>query len=388
MIFWIFIVFFVAVVTMVVLWAVAHSVKEGQRGAVVDSVSSNIKIYKIQLAEIEADLKRGLIDNENAEEARLELSRNILASEKQKADSKFLLRRDKALKIIIIIAVLCVPVVTLGVYSLIGQPDLKSHSFNELMTKDREKLSAEEKLVRTEALFARNPEDGKLADELATAYLIQGRFQDAVNTYVSALRLNGETAPRLVGYGMALIGYNDGTINDDAQKSFEKAAKLAPGDFYPRLFIAQSLHQSGKTAEAIKSLTDFLARVPKDNAGRQRVEAMIKDLQNMETESQLSQKGGLNEEKAATKSEQNEKRDEIIAMIDRLAARLQQNPDDLDGWKQLIHSWLVLKETNKALLALKEGQLKLSRDKASELISYAKVQGLVLKQSSGETDNE
>lgn len=376
---------FAAIITMVVLWFVSRPANLKQERDFIDSASSDIEIYKNQLAELDSDLKRGLIDEESAGEARLELSRNILAAEKQirkNASSRY---RSPTLKIVIIIAVLCVPVITIGVYSLLGQPGLESHPFNDLMLKNPQELTPEEKLVRTEALFARNPNDGRLADELATGYLVQGRFQDAVNTYVSALRLNGEAAPRLVGYGMALTGFNGGTINEDAQKSFEKAAKLAPDDFYPRLFIAEALRQAGKTDEAIASLKEYLVHAPKDNVGRPRVEAMIKELQNAKDKMQVSppkeveNNGGLKADGETFISGDNDIEGDITAMVKQLAARLEQQPDDLEGWKKLIHSWLVLKETKKALSALKEGQSKLSQDKAKELASYAKGEGLVLE---------
>lgn len=376
---------FAAIITMVVLWFVSRPANLKQERDFIDSASSDIEIYKNQLAELDSDLKRGLIDEESAGEARLELSRNILAAEKQirkNASSRY---RSPTLKIVIIIAVLCVPVITIGVYSLLGQPGLESHPFNDLMLKNPQELTPEEKLVRTEALFARNPNDGRLADELATGYLVQGRFQDAVNTYVSALRLNGDAAPRLVGYGMALTGFNGGTINDDAQKSFEKAVKLAPDDFYPRLFIAEALRQAGKTDEAIASLKEYLVHAPKDNVGRPRVEAMIKELQNAEDKMQVSppkeveNNGGLKADGETSISGDNDIEGDITAMVKQLAARLEQQPDDLEGWKKLIHSWLVLKETKKALSALKEGQSKLSQDKAKELASYAKGEGLVLE---------
>lgn len=376
---------FAAIITMVVLWFVSRPANKKQERDFIDSASSDIEIYKNQLAELGSDLKRGLIDEESAGEARLELSRNILAAEKQIRKNVSSRYRSSTLKIVIIIAVLCVPVITIGVYSLLGQPGLESHPFNDLMMKNPQELTPEEKLVRTEALFARNPNDGRLADELATGYLVQGRFQDAVNTYVSALRLNGEAAPRLVGYGMALTGFNGGTINDDAQKSFEKAAKLAPDDFYPRLFIAEALRQAGKTDEAIASLKEYLVHAPKDNVGRPRVEAMIKELQNAEDKMQVSppkeveNNGGLKADGETSISGDNDIEDDITAMVKQLAARLKQQPDDLEGWKKLIHSWLVLKETKKALSALKEGQSKLSQDKAKELASYAKGEGLVLE---------
>ena len=384
MTFWFFLSIFVTIVTLVVLYAVSSPIRKRQERSVVDSLSSDIEIYKNQLSEVDADLKRDLIDNESAEEARLELARNILAAEKQKRQADFINKRSRGLKTVITVAIFCVPLITIGCYLFLGSPGLESHPFNDLMMKDPSNLTAEERLVRTEALFARHPDDGKLADELATGYLVEGRFQDAANTYVSALRLNGESAPRLVGYGMALAGYNGGTINEDAKKSFQKAAKLSPDDFYPRLFIAESLRQDGKFDEAIAELKDYLSGPVKDNVARKRVEDTIKELE--KAKAQSASQANLTENGKATAptengsvGEQDKTNNGIYAMVGKLAQRLEQNPDNLEGWKQLIHSWLVLKETEKARNALKEGQSKLTKDKALELETYAKEQGLALE---------
>ena len=384
MTFWVFVSIFVAIVTMVVLYAVSSPRKKGQERSVVDSISSDIEIYKNQLSEVDADLKRDLIDKESAEEARLELARNILAAEKQKRQADFINKRSRGLKTVITVAIFCVPLITIGCYLFLGSPGLESHPFNDLMMKDPSNLTAEERLVRTEALFARHPDDGKLADELATGYLVEGRFQDAVNTYVSALRLNGESAPRLVGYGMALAGYNGGTINEDAKESFQKAAKLAPDDFYPRLFIAEALRQDGKFDEAIAELKNYLSGPVKDNVARKRVEDTIKELEKAKAQS-ASQANLIENGKTTAPTEngsvgeQDKINNGIYAMVGKLAQRLEQNPDNLEGWKQLIHSWLVLKETEKARNALKEGQSKLTKEKALELETYAKEQGLALE---------
>ncbi len=397
--FWIFVSVFAIVVALVALWSVSRTISGEKVRTPVDSVSSDIEIYKNQLGEIDADLKRGLIDEESAQEARLELSRNILAAEKEVSKSTFVGNRSFAMRVIISLGILFVPIVTIGVYALTGNPGVESHPFSELMDANPATLSPSETLVRTEALFARNPENGKLADELSSAYLVAGRFQDAVNTYVEALRLNGDSAPRLVGYGMALAGYNGGTINDDALKSFEKAAKLAPDDFYPRLFIAEASRQAGKPKEAADGLQEFLDRSPKNSPWRPRVEELIGQLREQaatpqQLPSSVAKDGDVTKNANAAK-EANAGKDSSAAMegvspemisqmVNGLAERLQKQPDDLDGWKMLVHSWLILKDKEKARAALIDGSKKLPHDKAVELLAYGKSEGLVLDDKSGE----
>ncbi|WP_208435172.1 tetratricopeptide repeat protein [Bartonella phoceensis] len=179
------------------------------------------------------------------------------------------------------LSILFVLLVTWSIYGIIGNPEAKSYYFSTLMDKDPKTLSKQEQLVRLQALFFRTPYDGKLADVLALGYLEGGQFQDAVNTYLDALRLNGETAPRLVGYGLALVGYGGGIMTQEAQNVFHKAADLAPKDFYPRLLIAEALYQAGKSVQAVQFLQDFLNAMPENFTGRSRVEAMIMRLRDV-----------------------------------------------------------------------------------------------------------
>ncbi|MGB9646917.1 MAG: c-type cytochrome biogenesis protein CcmI, partial [Stellaceae bacterium] len=55
---------------------------------------------------------------------------------------------------------------------------------------------------------------------------------------------------------------------------------------------------------------------------------------------------------AAAQSMSPEERQAMIrSMVDRLAARLEQNPNDKDGWNRLAHAYDVLGETEKAKAA-------------------------------------
>lgn len=200
---------------------------------------------------------------------------NGYKSYRHMVDAHKLYRPYKKRNILKTLSVFFVLLVTWSIYGLTGSPEVKSYFFSELMDKDPKILSKQEKLVRLQVLFFRSPHDGKLADALAVRYLEERYFQEAVNTYLDSLRLNGETAPRLVGYGLALVGYEGGVITQEAQNAFQKAADLAPTDFYPRLLLADAFHQAGKTAQAVQFLQSFLDTMPENFAGRLQIEKMI-----------------------------------------------------------------------------------------------------------------
>ncbi|ENN93378.1 tetratricopeptide repeat protein [Bartonella bovis] len=233
---------------------------------------------KNQIYGIESGFEYNFIDKNRVQKVSLELLDTAPSIGTQKGFIRKPYRHHKSICAFKAFVILFVPFVTWGIYSLTGSPGVKSYFFSELMDKDPKTLNRHERLVRLQTLFFRMPNDGKIADALAISYFEEGLFQDSVNIYLDALRLNGETAPRLVGYGLALVGYEGGIITQEAQNAFQKAADLAPDDFYPRLFLANGLCQIGKPEHAVQLLQNFLDTMSKNAPGRSHVEAMITQL--------------------------------------------------------------------------------------------------------------
>jgi cytochrome c-type biogenesis protein CcmH len=54
----------------------------------------------------------------------------------------------------------------------------------------------------------------------------------------------------------------------------------------------------------------------------------------------------------------------IHGMVDRLAARLKQNGDDVEGWLRLVRAYTVLKEPEKSRAARDDARRALGQDEA------------------------
>jgi cytochrome c-type biogenesis protein CcmH len=67
---------------------------------------------------------------------------------------------------------------------------------------------------------------------------------------------------------------------------------------------------------------------------------------------------------------------QIDAMVAGLDERLRQNPDDVEGWKRLVRSYLVLNRREDAVSALRRGSDALTGEKRSDLVGFAKELGL------------
>lgn len=343
MLFWVLAVLIICFVAAVILYALTADNRAEISLPKENDDSVELLIYKNQLKELSRELKRGAIDQASADEAKLELSRRILNLPQPAIGGCY--HRSSATKKIIALAVLFIPVVTFGLYNWLGSPGFSSTPFSMLMRADPQSLTPDQNLVRLGASFMRNPNDGKLADQLATAYLESGRYQNAVNSYADALRLNGENAPRLVGYGIALSQFEGGTITADAQHAFEKAEKLAPQDVYPRIFVAAAIAQSGDTKKAADYLQQFLDQAPKDAAWRKRVEQLIANYKHQSSLTVLEQQ-------------------ELLDRIESLGSQLKVHPQDVDLWQELVQAYIKLGNKDQAQQIFNAGLQILTNEKA------------------------
>ncbi|YBV98104.1 c-type cytochrome biogenesis protein CcmI [Phyllobacteriaceae bacterium JZ32] len=339
----------------------------------------DLEVYRDQMREVEADAARGLIDQQSAEQARAEIARRMLKAEHEAGQGGSRLSGGQGARWTILSAVLSVPLIAWGLYALTGSPDMPAQPLTERLAQNPADGSVGELIARAEAHLAENPDDGRGWDVLAPVYLRLGRGDDAVNAYRNAIRLQGESAGRALGLGEALATVAGGTITGEAQAMFERAAALDPNDIRPRFMIARGLMQEGKNGEAADMLQAFLDKAPTDAPWRDQLETVIDRIRNPAAveasgpdQADIDAAAGMNAE---------DRNAMINSMVASLDERLKQNPDDLEGWKRLVRSYLVLNRRDDALAALKRGSDALAGEKRSDLAAFAKGLGLELTET-------
>src|SRR5918911_1308801 len=157
------------------------------------------KFYRDQIAEIERDMERGLLSPAEAEAARAEAGRRLLrAAAARSAAGDVMgepaLRRRRAVSAI---ALSVVPLIALAVYGAYGSPQLPAQPLSARLKAEPERIDVAAAVARIEAHLAARPDDGRGWEVVAPVYARSGRFDDAAKAYASAMRLLGETAPRL-----------------------------------------------------------------------------------------------------------------------------------------------------------------------------------------------
>ncbi|HLO22424.1 MAG TPA: c-type cytochrome biogenesis protein CcmI [Methyloceanibacter sp.] len=336
----------------------------GARGREDAREAFNAAVYRDQLGEIDADRARGLIGESEAEAARLEIARRLLqADSKERSAPSERASGSPARSAMIVVATL-VPLLALGLYLLYGSPRLPDQPLAARLEDPSNSQNLAALVARVEARLREHPDEGEGWDVIAPVYLGAQRYQDAADAYNEAIRLLGPSAKRLSGQGQALVLANNGVVTEDAKSALTQAIALDPTLIEPRILIAIAKEQDGDFASAIADWRALIDKAPADAPWRQMVEQRIasdeahlagKPLPGTPAPAEAPPVAGgpsTSDVAAAQNMSPADRQAMIETMVQRLAARLDQDGSDLGGWLKLVKAYSVLDRKDDALKAL------------------------------------
>jgi cytochrome c-type biogenesis protein CcmH len=302
-------------------------------------------VYKDQLGEIDRDLGAGLIGAAEADAARVEISRRLLAvadhDRNPPMQSNLRLRRSAA-----VLALVGLPVVALAIYLPLGSPRLADFPLAE---RDRPPDTAQplETLVaQVEQHLEKNPTDGRGWIVLAPVLARLGRYDEAVKAFHSAITYGGDSADRRADLGEAIAAAAGGVVTAEAKAEFERAKAFDADQAKANYYLGLAAQQDGHSADAASIWRAMLAKAPADAPWRPLVQAALTRVDGP-TAPALSDSAMA----AAKNMTGNDREAMIRGMVDRLATRLKQNGDDVDGWLRLVRAYMVLGDRDKAKTA-------------------------------------
>lgn len=376
---WLILALMTAAAIFAVLWPLSRHGGKARSG-------SDLAVYRDQLAEIERDLAAGLIGAQEAEAARIEVSRRLLAAADQvepipAAPQNAVLWRRRA---VALAALVLLPVGTAVLYLSIGSPHLPGLPHAARVNQSPDTRSIESMVAQVEAHLERNPDDGRGWEVLAPVYMRAGRFNDAVRARSNALRLLGSTAERESHLGEALVAAANGMVTADAKAAFERALARDTSDVKAQYYVGLAAEQDGRPAEAARIWRDLLEKAPANAPYRPLIRDSLARVEPQSTSSSASgtpafSGGPSADDVAAAQQLTPDQRTEMIrGMVDRLAERLKADGSDLDGWLRLMRAYIVLGEPDKARTALNDARKAIGddADKRKKLDAVAKGLGI------------
>lgn len=316
------------------------------RSSSVTGHDSDVAVYKDQLREIDADLDRGVVDASEAEAARTEVSRRLLAADQAATAARGSARPlPRALTAAVIVLI---PLVSLAAYLAFGSPGMPGQPLSARLEAPAQSQDIDVLVARVEEHLANDPQDGQGWEVVAPVYMRLGRFDEAARAYANAVRLLGSSADREANHGEALVAAGDGMVTSAARAAFDRALARQPRHPKSRFFVALAAEQDGDTQTAIAGLRDLLADSPADAPWRPSVEQRLAALGG-KIPPVAAAPGPSKDDIAAADAMSSDDRAEMIAgMVARLADRLAEDGRDLDGWLRLAQAYVVLGEPDKA----------------------------------------
>ena len=338
--------------------------------------SFDAAVYRDQLNEIESDRARGLIGEDEAGAARIEIARRLLAADSNvQASARREPERTTAKTAMVIVGV-GLPLLALGLYLFYGSPRLPDQPLAARLEDPGNDRSLEALVAKVEARLREHPEEGEGWDVIAPVYLSWQRYDDAAEAYAQALRLLGPSAKRLSGQGQALVLANNGLVTENARVPLERALELDGTLIEPRILLAIAKEQDGQFEAAIKDWRALLAGAKGDAPWRAMVEKRIEVAtahlagkpvgagapDTAPTGAQSAGAPSAAEIAAAQSMTPEEQRAMVERMVQNLAARLDQNGGDLADWLKLLRAYSVLDRKEDALKALARAKSQFSGD--------------------------
>ncbi len=332
----------------------------------------DLRIYREQLAEVDRDVERGLLRDSEAEAARTEVKRRILAvgdrTEDQGGSDNEAKEPAGRRRLAVGLLGLAAPIAAVGLYLIVGAPGDVDRPLAERSAAGSgnalDTMSAEDAVRALAHALESRPNDVEGWTLLGRSYVSLQQFPEAVDAFGRAHALAPDRPDIAASYGEAQVAAADGRVTDEARSVFVGVLAADPREPRARFYLGLAKAQAGDVRGALQDWVDLVALSPADAPWLTAVREQIAraagelglDIASLSPSAEAEALGGApagprlgaSDVEAARQMAPEDRGRMIRSMVERLATRLEASPDDREGWLRLARAYDVLGETDKA----------------------------------------
>jgi cytochrome c-type biogenesis protein CcmH len=251
------------------LWFVLPPLLEKSAADDTDDLrAANVLIYQDQFKEMEADLKNGLVSEDQYQQDKEELERRLL--EDIKAPGIESSKSSAGTRNFAYGVGMAIPVGVIALYFLIGNPkalspSLASAELASPSTQQGGPMSNQQIAANVEKLAKRleqNPNDAQGWLMLARSYTLMERFADAASAYEHATALNANDATIWADYAEASAMANGQRLAGKPTEAINRALQIDPKNQKALDLAGSAAYQAGDYKKAIDYWQKLLNQLP------------------------------------------------------------------------------------------------------------------------------
>lgn len=264
----------VLMLVIALLFVVLPLWRGGLKNSTVQRDSANLDIFRDQIAEMDADLRNGLLTQEMFEQGKAELQSRLLdeVGEIQSANPAVI---RNPLKILALALAVLLPVTAVGIYWKLGNRHALLQKESVVSAEGFNGVRSEASLKALEDELASKPDDAESLLLLARSYGERERFAEAAQTYDKLTRLIPNEAQLWADYADVLAMASNRSLNGAPTKLLNKALALDPDNFKALALSGSAAMEQGDYATTIQHWEKLLKMIPKNDENVKIVESGI-----------------------------------------------------------------------------------------------------------------
>ncbi|WP_295532710.1 c-type cytochrome biogenesis protein CcmI [uncultured Thioclava sp.] len=377
MLFWTIAAALVAIITL--LFALA--VMRGGASDPAPTASYDVQVYRDQLRDIERDVERGVTSREEAERAKLEISRRMLEADRKVQAGSDTSRAPQWAMIVLSVGAVALVGGAFWLYGRVGaegyadQPIAERYALANKRYDSRPTQEAAEKMVAarqvdqpkpdpkfTELMVklreavSKKPNDPKGLELLARNEAAMGNFDAAWKAQQRLLALKGEAASAddYAQLGELMVVAAGGLVTPESEKVFATALQKDPENGLSLYYVGLMMVQNSREDRAFRIWDGLLRNSPDDAPWVPTIRQNINELAWLAGENDytppMPRGVGPNQADIAAAADMTpaERQNMIRGMVNQLNDRLAQEGGSADDWARLISSLRMLGEVDRA----------------------------------------
>lgn len=191
-----------------------------------DQDRSNLALFQDQLSELARDRDQGVLSEAQFEQARIELSRRLLADVDPNANAAA--ARPAPAGAWRFAALACVPVVAVAAYVVLGTPQAIDPALLSENGAGEQAQKLDALMQRLKERLEANPQDAEASILLARSLQLLGRAPEAAKAFARAIELVPDSPQLYADYADVLVTAADGNWTPTASAAVAKALALEP----------------------------------------------------------------------------------------------------------------------------------------------------------------